>query len=127
MDDVLLAGLAGHEDVINVDEDEAQSIEDLVHEPLEGHPCILESKGHVQELEEAKGCDDGILGDRRLLQGWHRVLVCLGDEVEAVEVSSWLPATIFLLHQVERTALLGVGPPDDSIPFPGCKDLLGGA
>ena len=31
---VLLAGLVGHKDVINVDEDKAQAIEDLVHEPF---------------------------------------------------------------------------------------------
>ena len=68
VDDVLLVGLAGHKDVIDVDEDEAQAVENLVHEPLEGHPGILESKRHAQELKEAKGCDDSGLGDSQLLQ-----------------------------------------------------------
>ena len=47
----------------NGDEDEAQAVEDLVHEPLKGHPCILEPKGHAQELKEAKGWDESGLGD----------------------------------------------------------------
>ena len=34
--------------------------------------------------------------------------------MEAAEVSAWLPAAILLLHQVERTAPLAVGPPDDT-------------
>ena len=68
MFDVLLAGLAGHQDVVNVDEVEVQPVEDAVHVPLESHPRILESLGHLQELVEAKGGDDGGLGHRRLLQ-----------------------------------------------------------
>ena len=65
---VLLAGLAGHQDVIDVDEDKVQAVEDTVHVPLEGHPCVLEPEGHAQELVEAKGRDDGSLRDCRLLQ-----------------------------------------------------------
>ena len=59
--DVLPAGLDGHQDVIDVDE--VQAMKDLVHEPLEGHPCILQTKRHVKELKEAEGCDDSSLGD----------------------------------------------------------------
>ena len=151
---VLLAGLACHQDVVDVDEDEVQAVEDPVHVPLERHPRVLEPEGHPQELEEAEGCDDGGLGHRRLLQGdlqvavlqiqgaedcaafqlarevtqvGHRVLVGLGGEVEAAEVSAWPPTAVLLLHHVERAAPLAVGPPDDSVPFPGSEDLLGGA
>ena len=66
---MLLAGLAGHQDVIHVDEGEAQTVEDLIHEPLEGHTSVIEPKGQAQELKEAKGGDTGSLGDHRLLQG----------------------------------------------------------
>ena len=66
---MLLAGLAGHQDVVHVDEGESQTIEDLIHEPLEGHTSVIEPKGHAQELKEAKVGDNGSLGDHRLLQG----------------------------------------------------------
>ena len=59
---VLLAGLAGHQNVVDVDEDEVQAVEDPVHVPLEGHPRVLESEGHAQGLVEAKGGDDEVLG-----------------------------------------------------------------
>ena len=52
MCDVLLAGLAGHQDVVTVEKGEVNAVEDPVHELLEGHPGNLESKGHVQELEK---------------------------------------------------------------------------
>ena len=58
--------LADYQDVVDVDEDEdeVQAVEDSVHVPLKSQPCILEPKGHAQELVEAKGGDDGGLGDR---------------------------------------------------------------
>ena len=72
---VFLAGLAGYQDVVDVDEDEVQAIEDPVHVPLKSHPCVLEPKGHAQELVEAKGSDDGGLGDPQLLQGDLKVAI----------------------------------------------------
>ncbi len=60
---MLLFGVAGDEDVIQVDEDERDATEDAIHQPLEHLGGILETKGHAEELPETKRSDDGRLGD----------------------------------------------------------------
>ena len=60
---VLLFGVAGDKDVVQVDEDEGDAVEDAVHQPLECLGGILETKGHAEELPEPEGSDDGRLGD----------------------------------------------------------------
>ncbi len=58
---VLLQGLAGHNNVIKVDEDEGKSGQNLVHHPLEGTSGIPQAKWKAQKFEEAKRSDDGRL------------------------------------------------------------------
>ena len=60
---MLLFSVAGDEDVIQVYEDEREATEDAVHQSLECLGSVLETKGHVEELPEPKGSDDGRLGD----------------------------------------------------------------
>ena len=63
VDLVLLIGVAGHQDVIQVDEDAVQPLQHLVHKALERLPGIPEPKGHPQKLVQPEGSDDCSLGD----------------------------------------------------------------
>ena len=56
---MLLSGLAGHHDVISVDEDEVRDVDDLVHEPLESYSLVKPGgmQGHAEELKDAQGGD----------------------------------------------------------------------
>jgi hypothetical protein len=58
---VLLQGLAGHNDVIKVDEHEGKTGQNPVHHPLEGTSSIPQAKWKAQKLKEAKRGDDGRL------------------------------------------------------------------
>ena len=56
-------GVAGDQDVVDVDESEIQASEDLVHEPLERLCRILKAERHAEELPQTERGDDGRLGD----------------------------------------------------------------
>ncbi len=58
---MLLQGLAGHNDVNKVDEDEGKSGQNPVHHPLESTSSIPQAKWQAQKLKEAKRGDDGSL------------------------------------------------------------------
>ena len=49
--------------VVQVDEDELELVEEVVHEVLKRLGCIAESKRHDHILKQAKRCDDGRLWD----------------------------------------------------------------
>jgi hypothetical protein len=44
----------------------------LIHQPLEGASCIHQAKSQPQELEEAKGSDDGFImnGSKGCMEIW---------------------------------------------------------
>ena len=73
---------AGDKDVVKVDEDEGQARQHPVHHPLEGRASVVESEGHLHELEQSKGRDDGGLGD---VIREHLHLVVTLDEVQGGE------------------------------------------
>ena len=56
-------GVAGDQDVVDVDESEIQASEDLVHEPLERLCRILKAERHAEKLPQTERGDDGRLGD----------------------------------------------------------------
>ena len=60
---MLLSGLAGDEDVVNVNEHKVQPNEQVIHKPLESHASIFESKWHAPELKKATRGDDHCFGD----------------------------------------------------------------
>ena len=70
---MLLCCLAGHQDVVQVDEGVGNAQQHLVHEPLEGLPSIAESKRHPEKLVQPEGGDHRCLLD--VLGGhWHLVV-----------------------------------------------------
>ena len=140
---MLLFGVAGDEDVIQVDEDERDATEDAVHQPLECLGGVLKTKGHAEELPDPKGSDDGHLGDicrhnRDLVVAVYQVH--LGEDllarqtaieilyvgqwvhivhrgiVEAPEVTARSPAAWFRNH-VKWRYPGRVGKSDDAHPF----------
>ncbi len=58
---MLLQGLAGHNDVILVDEDDGEFNQNPVHHPLEGTCSIPQAKWKTQEFKEVKRSDDSRL------------------------------------------------------------------
>ena len=141
---VLLFGVAGDKDVVQVDEDEGDAAEDAIHQPLECLGGILETKGHAEELPEPKGSDDGRLGDvgqcdGDLMIAAHQVYLGEGPLarqtavevlyvgqgvpvvhsgiVEASIVTAGSPATTWFQDDVEWRCPGGVGAPDDAHPF----------
>ena len=126
---MLLHRVAGHQNVVQVDEDAVQPVQHLVHEALEGLPGIPEAKGHPQKLEEAEGGDHRRLGDvlgghwhlvvplpqiqlgedllagqlgREILHVGRRVHVPLCGQVQPPVVAAGPPGAVRLLHHVQR-------------------------
>ena len=75
---VLLWIRASYQDVIEVGIAKGQATEDVVNEPLEGLSCVPQTKGHLHELEKAKGGGNCCLGD---VLGCYRDLVVSPDQV----------------------------------------------
>ena len=86
---MLLHCVAGHQDVIQVDEDAVQPLQHVVHEVLEGLHSSPEPKRHPQKLIQPKGGDDHHLGDV-LRSHWHLVVplakIQLGEDLLAGEL-----------------------------------------
>ena len=74
--------LTGHQNVGKVDEQEWQVDEDCIHHPLESLGRVLETKRHVEELEQTEQGDVGRLGD---VIRMHGNLVVPADEVHLAE------------------------------------------
>ena len=51
----------GHQNVVEIDEDEGQAAKHPVHQPLESLGGIFEPKGHPEELKKLEWRDDGRL------------------------------------------------------------------
>jgi hypothetical protein len=58
---MLLQGLAGHNNVILVDEDDGKFDQNPVHHPLEGTSSIPQAKWKAQKFKEAKSSDESRL------------------------------------------------------------------
>ena len=48
---VLLPVPVGYQDVVYIDEDELESVEDVIHVALKGHSNIFEAERHSEELK----------------------------------------------------------------------------
>ena len=96
---MLLFGVAGDEDVIQVDEDERDATEDAVHQPLVCLGSVLETKGHAEELPESKGSDDGRLWD---ICRHNRDLVVAAYQVHLGEDLLSHQTAIEILYVLER-------------------------
>ena len=66
---VLLRGGAGHQDIIQVDENERKVMQDVVHQSLEGLSRVAEAKGHSEVLIEAKGSNNHRFRNVRRMDG----------------------------------------------------------
>ena len=66
---VLLFGVAGNKNIVEVDENEGNAAKDAIHQPLKRLGGVLEPKGHAEELPEPEGRDDSRLGDVRRCYG----------------------------------------------------------
>ena len=55
--------VSGYKDIIHIDQDGGEFLADLIHKPLEGLCCILESIRHHEVFIEAKWCYNGSLWD----------------------------------------------------------------
>ena len=58
-----LQGVGENQDIIKIDETKWKFTKDLVHHHLESPGGVSEAKGKAEKLEEAKGSDDGCLGN----------------------------------------------------------------
>ena len=76
---VCLNILASHQDVVNVDEGEIQTVTDSVHQVLESLDSILQTERHPEKLIQPERSDDGSFGD--ILSG-HRDLVVASNKVD---------------------------------------------
>ena len=74
--------LAGHQDVVNVSENEVQTLTDDVHQALEGLGSILQAEGHSDEFIESKRGDDSGLGN---VYNSHGDLVVASDQIDLRE------------------------------------------
>ena len=54
---------AGHQTVIQVDENKRKILEKVIHKPLKRLGSVAETEGHLGELEKSKRSDDGCLRD----------------------------------------------------------------
>ena len=54
---------AGHQNVIQVDENKRKILEKVIHKPLKRLGSVAETEGHLGELEKSKRSDDGCLRD----------------------------------------------------------------
>ena len=59
----LLLSPAGKKVVIQIGKDEGDARKITIDQPLECLGGILKPEGHLEELPEIEGCDDGCLGD----------------------------------------------------------------
>ena len=75
---VLLWIRASYQDVIEVGIAKGQAAEDVVCEPLEGLSCVPQTKGHLHELEKAKGGGNCCLWD---VLGSYRDLLLSPDQI----------------------------------------------
>ena len=108
----------GDQDVIQVDKTERETVEDPVHEPLEGLGGVPQTEGHPEELEQTKGGDDGGLGD---VIGGHGDLVVplkevnLGEDGAAMEVIGKIldvgEGVTVMEGGVVQTAIIAAGAP----------------
>ena len=140
---MLLFGVAGDEDVIQVDEDKRDGMDDAIHQPLVCLGGVLETKGHAEELPEPKRSDDGRLGDICRHNRDLVVAACqvhLGEDlacqtaieilyvgqwvpivhrgiVEAPEVTARSPAAALFRNHVKWQCPGRVGMSDDAHPF----------
>jgi hypothetical protein len=68
---VLLRGMAGNEDIIQVGEAEEKVFEDVIHETLKGLGCIPEAEGHERKFDTSeKSGYGGFFGYRQGGQGF---------------------------------------------------------
>ena len=84
---------AGHQDVVEVDENKTKVLADGVHEALEGLGSIFEAERGSQEFVQPKGRYHCHLVD---ILGRHRDLVVTSDEVHLGEN----PTTVELSREV---------------------------
>ncbi len=80
--EMLLMGGTGDDNIIQIPEAEVEASKDPVHHTLECIPCISQTEGHPQVLEEPER-----RGDRRLryVRGVDRYLVISLSEVDLTE------------------------------------------
>ena len=79
---VFFRGLACHQDVVQVHEQEVQILENGIHQPLEGLGGVLETEGHAEELKEPERGDHCRLWD---VVGVDRDLMIPADEIHLGE------------------------------------------
>ena len=86
---------AGHQDVVQVYQDEGETRQHLVHEALESHSSVLQAEWQPDKLDQSAGCDDGGLLD---VGGVDRYLVVALLQVELAEDSCTCQAACDVSH-----------------------------
>jgi len=132
---------AGHEDVVQIDENERKVPEKMIHEALKGLCRVFQAERHGEELEEPKRRDDSRFGnilrsDGNLVIAFHKVelgedvaametggkilevgqgvAVMNGGQVEAAEITAWPPGAVGFGHKVKRRRPGTVGAANDA-------------
>jgi hypothetical protein len=88
---VLLQGRVADEPIIKVGESRVRASHHLIHELLESVSSVTHTKCHTHILKHTKWCDDGCLGDVRLVHGNLVVSLAkihLGEELAAGQPGS---------------------------------------
>ena len=112
---MLFRRCAADQNVVEIHENEIESVADGIHQSLKGLRCVLQTKWCPKELEEAEWCDDCSLADvfcsyrnlvvatyqvdlrenrstrelrGKVLDVWHRIAVGRRDVIEASVVAT---------------------------------------
>ena len=125
---MLFRRCAADQNVVEIHENEIESVADGIHQSLKGLRCVLQTKWFPKELEEAEWCDDCSLADvfcsyrnlvvatyqvdlrenrstrelrGKVLDVWHRIAVGCPDVIEASVVATRSPTAGVLRHHVQ--------------------------